>query len=165
MGTEMNEPEPAAIIRRVAFWDLKAIARIEEACYNNPWSQDQLEAMLIQPDLEGWGLYLGRRIRAYALLRFRTRHAFLETLTVHPRARRRGHGMALMQVLIDRAAQRGSRCIVTEVHETNLPAQLFYQRTGFEMVKVLHRYFDDGADAYLFSARVRVTQPADEVCS
>jgi ribosomal-protein-alanine N-acetyltransferase len=165
MGTAKSEDESTATIRRVAFWDLKAVARIEKACYNNPWDQDQLEALLIQPDVEGWGLYVGGRVRAYAILRYRTRHTFLETLTVHPKARREGHATTLMEFLLERAGQRGSRCMVTEVHETNLAAQLFYHGVGFEMVKVMHHYFDDDADAYLFSCRIHAAQPADEVRS
>ena len=158
MGTEKNKDDRPAAIRRIAFWDLKAIARIEEASYNTPWDKDQLEALLIQPEVEGWGMYEGGRIHAYAIVRYRRRHAFLETLTVHPGQRRQGLASQLMDFVFDRAAQHGSRSLVLEVHETNLPAQLFYGSLGFTVIKVMHDYFDDGADGYLFSRRLYVAQ-------
>lgn len=156
-----NESRPAgATIRRIAFWDLRSIVEIEEASYNTPWDKDQLESLLIQPEVEGWGLYVDGKIHAYAILRYRTRHAFVETLTVHPDHRRTGFATNLMTHVTRRAETRGSRSLVLEVHEANLAAQLFYKGLGFSVIKVMHGYFDDGADGYLFSRRVHQPQSA-----
>lgn len=160
MGTEKESVLTKAAIRRIAFWDLKAVAAIEQSSYHTPWDKDQLEALLIQPDVEGWGLYLGNRIVAYGILRYRTRHAFLETLTVDRRYRRRGYASSLVNYLCERAARHGSRCLVLEVHESNLPAQLLLKRLRFTVTKVLRRYFEDGSDAYLMTRRLLAPQSA-----
>lgn len=160
MGIKKLGESAGCVIRRIAFWDLKAIVQIEESSYNTPWDKDQLEALLIQPEIEGWGLYIGGEIQAYAIVRYRTRHAFLETLTVHPDARRLGYATSLMKHVDQRAEQHRSRSLVLEVHESNLAAQLFYKNLGFEVTKVMHGYFDDGADAYLFSKRAYQPQTA-----
>jgi len=160
MGTEKKKETRTATPRRIAFWDLKAIVNIERASYNTPWDKDQLEALLIEPDVEGWGLYFGGKIQAYAIIRYRTRHAYLETLTVHPKCRRQGLAADLMSAVFDRATQHGSRSIVLEVHESNLAAQLFFKRLGFTVSKVMHGYYEDEADAYLFARRLYATQTA-----
>jgi len=160
MGTGKVPDAVSTAIRRIAFWDLKAIARIEEASYNQPWNKDELEALLIQPEVEGWGLYSGGKVMGYAVVRYRTRHAFLETLTIHPKFRRLGMGSELMRFIFGRASQQGSRSMVLEVHETNLGAQLFFADLDFNVIKVLHSYFDDGADGYLFARRLYAAQTA-----
>ncbi len=160
MGTEKNKETRIATPRRIAFWDLKAIVAIEHASYSTPWNKDQLETMLIEPEVEGWGLYVGGKIQAYAIIRYRTRHAYLETLTVHPKYRRQGMATDLMHEVFDRALQHRSRSLVLEVHETNLAAQLFFGKMGFTVTKVLHKYYEDEADAYLFVRHLHATQTA-----
>lgn len=159
MGIRKNQRREGAI-RRLAFWDLKAVARMERASYNTPWTQEELEELLTEPTVEGWGLFVGGVIWGYAVIRYRTRHAFIETITVDPAARRERCGTQLIGHLYERAARRGSRCLVLEVHETNLGAQQFAVDLGFQLLKVMHRRYDDDSDAYLFTRRLRASQTA-----
>jgi ribosomal-protein-alanine N-acetyltransferase len=70
--------------------------------------------------------------------------------------RRRGAGAQMMAKLIGKlSSQRRSR-ITLEVRETNLPAQLFFRRTGFRAVSVLRQFYaDTPEDAYLMQYRYR----------
>jgi GNAT superfamily N-acetyltransferase len=55
---------------------------------------------------------------------------FLEDLFVHPRARRRGVGAALMAALAERARERGCGRFEWMVLDWNVEAQRFYERLG-----------------------------------
>lgn len=159
MGIRKKRRREGAI-RRLAFWDLKAVARMEAASYNTPWTQEELEELLTETTVEGWGLFVGGVIWGYAVIRYRTRHAFVETVTVDPTARRERCGTQLIQHLYERAARRNARCLVLEVHETNLGAQKFAVGLGFDLVTVMHRRYNDDSDAYLFARRLRASQTA-----
>jgi GNAT superfamily N-acetyltransferase len=59
---------------------------------------------------------------------------FLEDLFVHPRARRRGVGEALLVALRERARERGCGRFEWMVLDWNVEAQRFYERFGAEKV-------------------------------
>ena len=59
---------------------------------------------------------------------------FLEDLFVHPRARRRGVGEALLVALRERARARGCGRFEWMVLDWNVEAQRFYERFGAEKV-------------------------------
>lgn len=65
---------------------------------------------------------------------------------VVPELRRHGHGRALLHQLLDEAAGRGDRSMVTEVIEQNLPAVSLYERNGFKRLRRLVGYAGHWAD-------------------
>ncbi|MGV6805418.1 MAG: N-acetyltransferase family protein [Ruegeria sp.] len=60
-------------------------------------------------------------------------------LLVHPDARRRGLGRALMEVLVDRAANLGRTLLVLDTRSTD-PSRLLYQDLGFEVAGEIPGY-------------------------
>src|SRR5204862_1925180 len=72
----------------------------------------------------------------------------LLNLAVHPDARRRGHGRALVAHLLRVAADQGCRYLTLEVRRSNLAAIELYRSVGFDPVGVRPRYYvDDEEDA------------------
>ena len=53
-------------------------------------------------------------------------------VVVHPRCRRRGHGRALVESLLDRAFERGARTAYLQVLNDNAAARSLYAALGFE---------------------------------
>lgn len=60
------------------------------------------------------------------------RHAHVFLLYVLPEHRRKGIGLALMQLAEAWARERGDRQIGLQVFESNLPALTLYRRLGFQ---------------------------------
>ncbi len=66
-----------------------------------------------------------------------------EVLTFHASERLRGVGSALMAAVEKEARVNGSRRLFLTTTNDNLDALRFYQRRGFELVKVRRRAVDD----------------------
>ena len=71
---------------------------------------------------------------------------------------RSGVGNQMIQKLIGKLSHQRRNRIHLEVRETNLAAQLFFRRSGFQAVSVLRDYYDDTVeDAYIMQYRYRPT--------
>jgi ribosomal-protein-alanine N-acetyltransferase len=69
---------------------------------------------------------------------------------VCPSHRRIGIGRQMIAKLIGKLSSHRRTRITLAVRETNLTAQLFFQKQEFKAVKVLRNYYEDsGEDAYL----------------
>lgn len=75
-------------------------------------------------------------------------------VATHPAHRRRGHARLLLEELMRDARARGAVSATLEVRASNEPAIELYRAFGFESVGVRKRYYDDGEDAVLMSARL-----------
>ena len=65
------------------------------------------------------------------------------------RWRRRGVGSALMDAAEDWAERQDLRLIYLETAEENAPAQAFYAGRGYEKVRMIERYYSNGASAWV----------------
>ena len=62
--------------------------------------------------------------------------------------RKRGFGSQLMNAFVQVCALRGIRTIELEVRVSNDEAIHFYKRYGFEIGRVLEKFYTDGEDGY-----------------
>jgi ribosomal-protein-alanine N-acetyltransferase len=70
-------------------------------------------------------------------------------LAVRPDVRRRGVGQQLIAKIISKLRPCQRTEVRLEVRETNLAAQLFFRRLGFQAVRVLKDFYEDTVeDAY-----------------
>ncbi|MCW2957115.1 MAG: rimI [Thermoleophilia bacterium] len=138
--------------------DLAAIMDLEVDVFpSDAWSRTMMEAELNsehtvylvavtggaldepRPD----GTREGQRIVGYAglLAPSRSTDAEIQTIAVTPSERRTGLGRALMNVLLDTAAERGAQAVFLEVREDNPAAQNLYRSLGFEELGVRPHYY------------------------
>lgn len=79
----------------------------------------------------------------------------LDTLAVHPDARRQGIGAALLRGLLGWAARHGARHFSLEVRASNVPALALYHRLGLRAEGRRTRYYaDPEEDALLLGTPV-----------
>jgi ribosomal-protein-alanine N-acetyltransferase len=71
------------------------------------------------------------------------------TLTVAPKYRRQGIGMALLDQLITWAKLRKAPAIFLEVREGNVEASPLYESAGFEPISVRSNYYSLGVNAVI----------------
>jgi ribosomal protein S18 acetylase RimI-like enzyme len=119
-----------------AAWDLKERIRRDEGVLRQRWrffrdaySRSTTHLRLVDDDLIG-----------FASAR---RDGYLLFLAVAPEARGEGHGRRLVGEV---AAEHGQ--ITCHARTTNDEALRFYRHLGFEVVRRVDAYYEDGGDAY-----------------
>ncbi|MGA7353393.1 MAG: GNAT family N-acetyltransferase [Acidobacteriaceae bacterium] len=67
----------------------------------------------------------------------------LDSMAVHPTARRRGLGLALLRAILAWSARHNARHLTLEVRAGNAPALALYQLCGFRPEGLRTRYYTD----------------------
>jgi ribosomal-protein-alanine N-acetyltransferase len=142
----------AIAVRDAAAGDLPAIAALERASFDSPWSETQLA-----PALAGGGsrVLVAELAEApapvgYACWLTVADEAELLRVATDPRWRRRGVSTELVRQGLARLAAAGVRRCHLEVREDNAPAQALYRRLGFAPVGRRRGYYG-AADAELWA--------------
>lgn len=131
-------------IERFAERHVSAAAELERQCFSAPWSEDALReeldnehALFLAAVEEQSGETVGY-IGCHVILD----EGYIANVAVSQRARRAGVGSALVQALLERAAQRGAVLVTLEVRASNAPAIGLYQKWGFVPVGTRRGFYD-----------------------
>ncbi|WP_284162640.1 ribosomal protein S18-alanine N-acetyltransferase [Frigidibacter sp. SD6-1] len=120
----------------------EALAALHAAAFTvpRPWSAEEIAALLADPLC-----LLAHRPEGFALARAVAGEAELLTIAVHPDARGRGVGTALLAELLGLARDRAAERMFLEVAASNESAIRLYQAAGFTRIGLRRGYFADGA--------------------
>jgi ribosomal-protein-alanine N-acetyltransferase len=135
--------------------DLDAVTAIASACPEAPHWQPSAYAAYLAPEPANPNLRRTAlvsltsdptpKIQAFAaatlLLDGEQNLCQLDSIAVHPGARRRGLGAALLRALLAWATQNGARHFSLEVRAGNAAALALYQRLGFLPERRRPRYY------------------------
>lgn len=137
------------MIRRLRWWDLDEVLRLEHALFDDPWSAEMFWDELAQGDTRTYVVATdGDAIAGYAGLAAMPDEAYVQTIAVAPTHQRQGVGTVLLTHLLDDATKRGLAKVGLEVRVDNAPAIALYERFGFSAVAVRKRYYQpSGTDA------------------
>jgi ribosomal-protein-alanine N-acetyltransferase len=139
-----------AHIRWMIRQDFPEVLRLESACFDNPWTEDQFIKALRQRHCIGMVLELEGRIRGFMVYELHHDSITLLDLAVDPSYQRSGLGRQLIAKLINKLQSHSRSKINLHVSEINLRAQLFFKSQGFKAVRVVHDYFEESnEDLYL----------------
>lgn len=129
--------------------DMSEVLKVEKESFEFPWNEEDFLCCLRQRNCIGMvAEYEGRVIgfMIYELFQFRMH---IMTFAVASQYRRCGVGSQMIEKLINKLSQQRRTSITLEIRETNLPAQLFFQKQRFLATSVLRDYYEDTAeDAY-----------------
>lgn len=157
----MPQPRVRWMIRR----DTPSVLAVEQEF--GGWTADQLLAVLrernrvgLVADVPAWpGKYGVGGFLIYELGEDRITILRLAVLACY---RRRHVGRALVQTVTDKLSYQRRNRAVADVHEANLPMQLFLRACGFRAEPpVLRNYFEDQASAYRMVHRVEAPGTSD----
>lgn len=120
--------------------DLKAVAAVERAAYQYPWSLGIFRDCLLA------GYYclvldVAGSVTGYGVMSVAAGEAHLLNLCVHPNAQRLGYGRRLLNALMVRAADAGADKIFLEVRPSNGVALRLYDSVGFEQIGMRPAYY------------------------
>jgi ribosomal-protein-alanine N-acetyltransferase len=125
--------------------DIGAIVDLERAAFgDDAWSVELVDAELLQGSaavVDADGLVLG-----WVAVRG-DEPADLTRIAVHPDARRRGIGRALVAGAVELARSNGADRMLLEVAATNGPALQLYRSAGFVEISRRRGYYRPGVDA------------------
>jgi len=121
--------------------DSAAFCRLHAAAFRRGWSEDEMESLLLDPQVVAHRAVAGRRIEGFILSRRAADEAEILSVTVSSRARGRGIARALLDFHLRRLAGLLVRTVFLEVDEANTPARRLYARAGFEEVGRRQGYY------------------------
>jgi ribosomal-protein-alanine N-acetyltransferase len=143
-------------IRPLAYSDLPQVIAIERRAFPTPWSLAMFVLELSKPSSICLAVIENSAIVGYLIC---SRYAdvwHLMNIAVDPVARRRGHGRALLEELLDRAGR--DEAYTLEVRTSNAPAIALYERYGFRSAGTRPRYYHDtGEDAMIMWRATQAT--------
>lgn len=120
--------------------DIKAVAAIEEAAYEFPWSEATFGDCL----KVGYQCWVGEHrnaVAAYGILSVAVGEGQILNLCVSPQIQSKGYGRKMLQKLIDEAGVRKAETLFLEVRPSNKPARRLYQNVGFNEVGLRKGYY------------------------
>lgn len=120
--------------------DLKAIAEVERAAYDYPWSLGIFRDCL----LAGYYclvLEISGTVAGYTIMSIAASEAHVLNLCVHPNAQSLGFGRKLLNALIAKAREAEVDKIFLEVRPSNKIALALYRSVGFEQVGIRPAYY------------------------
>ena len=138
-------------VRRAERADLLAIYRIEKASFPQPWPYEVFDRFLDEPGFlvaEADGGVVGYVV-ADVVPNHGRAFGHVKDLAVHPERRGNGWGRRLLAHALTRLAESDATSVKLEVREGNEPARSLYADFGFQPLRRVHNYYDDGTDAFV----------------
>ena len=127
-------------IRRVTESELSDIARLEEICFSEPWSENSLR-LLTEGDNVGIAVYDGEALVGYGGMTCVLDEGAVTNIAVHPDHRRMGIGRTVVRELLSEAKKRNILHMFLEVRESNQGAIALYIGEGFHTLGVRKNFY------------------------
>jgi len=129
------------IIRKMRLQDAPAIARLEEICFSDPWSEKSIASEVNNP-LSYWLVAEDHgEIAGYVGSQSVLDAADMMNLAVSPDYRRKGVGAMLIRELSHHLQQNQVIALLLEVRVSNFPAISLYEKLGFQQVGRRPKYY------------------------
>jgi ribosomal-protein-alanine N-acetyltransferase len=152
--TAQKKQELYVHIRWMIRRDMPDVLDIENRSFEFPWSEEDFIRCLRQRNCIGMVAEYDEQVVGFMIYELHKTRLHILNFSVHEEFRRRGVGHAMVNKLISKLSHQRRNRILLEVRETNLGAQLFFRRSGFNAVSVLRDFYDDTTeDAYLMQFR------------
>lgn len=133
-------------IRPLSAGDLPAMERLEELCFDQPWTPAALAAALSHKAGLALGLEVLGDLVAFALGQVVLDDGELHTISVDPANRRQGLGRHLLRAFMAECTRRGARHLFLEVRAGNTSARTLYHSEGFVELRRIRDYYGPGVD-------------------
>lgn len=129
--------------------DMSEVLKVEKESFEFPWNEEDFLCCLRQRNCIGMVAEYEGRVIGFMIYELFQSRMHIMSFAVASRYRRCGVGAEMIGKLINKLAQQRRTAITLEIRETNLPAQLFFQKQGFLATSVLRNHYEDtDEDAY-----------------
>ncbi|MFC7081528.1 GNAT family N-acetyltransferase [Halorussus caseinilyticus] len=166
MTTTHAEDEGDVRVRQAVQADLLAVLRIERASFDQPWPFSAFERYLGEPGflvaVTGGGPSpadeqgeprADENVVGYVVANLVPNHGrsfgHVKDIAVHPDHRGEGVGADLLEHSLRVLEVQGAQSVKLEVRASNETALSLYRGFGFQYLRTIPRYYDDGEDALI----------------
>ena len=136
--------------RKMRESDLDDVLVLEKEIFSSPWPRSAFLMEIRRPNGEYLVAEAQKEIIGYSGVVREERDFHVTTMAVHPAYRRMGIATYLMLIHIDEALAASARRFFLEVRRSNVKAQSFYLRFGFQPGGLMTNYYSsEGEDAVI----------------
>jgi ribosomal-protein-alanine N-acetyltransferase len=121
--------------------DAGILARIENACFTSPWSENSIEEALCDPKYVFLKLVCDGETVGYGGIMTVLDESDVVNIAVLPNFRGKGYGRMLLRSLEDGARKNGASLLHLEVRQSNAPAIGLYESFGFTTDGIRKNYY------------------------
>ena len=133
---------------------LSGVAKIEQECFSQPWSEKALEILLSDNAVAVVAVLDGEAV-AYAGMTSVLDEGQITNVATLPSYRRRGFSRAVLEELVARAKAKGISSIFLEARVSNAPALSLYESLGFCRIGMRRRFYSAPVeDAVLMELKI-----------
>jgi len=136
--------------------EIEEIVKIQEQCFKelrkfsknflfNLWQQFP-QGFLIAKNKE--------KVLGYGILKKEKENGLIFSLAVLPEMQNQGIGKKILEKLIELAKKENLKKIYLHTRETNFKAIAFYQKFGFNIIKIKENFYSTGENAYLMELKI-----------
>jgi ribosomal-protein-alanine N-acetyltransferase len=156
MSTNRTEKDQVRVhIRWMIRRDMPEVLQTEQESFEYSWTEEDFLRCLRQRNCIGMVAEQGEKVVGFMIYELHKNKLHILNFAVHPGFRRFGIGAQMVAKLVSKLSSHRRTRITLEVRETNLPAQLFFQKQSFRALRVLRAFYEDsGEDAYLLQYRL-----------
>jgi ribosomal-protein-alanine N-acetyltransferase len=156
MNTGRTDKEQVRVhIRWMIRRDMPEVLQTEQESFEFAWTEEDFLRCLRQRNCIGMVAEQGEKVVGFMIYELHKAKLHILNFAVSPSYRRLGIGAQMVAKLISKLSSHRRTRITLEVRETNLAAQLFFQKQGFKAVRVLRAYYEDtGEDAFLMQYKI-----------
>jgi len=153
----MEAVNSQTLIRAAAEADLTEITRLEQLCFNPPWTEAMLARELQSPDARVLVAETQGSFAGFALFHRAGDQAELYQIAVCGESRRRGIASALLEAGEEACLDLACNSVYLEVRRSNQPAIGLYSAHAYTQVGVRKKYYINPVeDAFLFVKELNV---------
>ena len=127
------------------------IVKIENACFEKPWSANSIRAQLESGFAVTYLCRAGGAAAGYITLTKALDEGQIDVLAVLPEFRRTGIAERLFGAVFEYSENNGIDFLTLEVRASNRPALSLYEKLGFKRVGLRKKYYGGTEDAVLMT--------------
>lgn len=142
-------------ISRMTVSDLNEIEDILFSDFDDFWNINTFKSELLNPDSKYIVAKIDNKIVGYAGIWKAVDDVHITNIVTAKNLRRQNIGSILLSNLIEMAkAENGITSITLEVNCNNLPAKKLYEKSGFEVVGLRKKYYNNIDDAIIMTKQL-----------
>ena len=130
--------------------DMGEVLEIEKSAFEFSWTEEEFRRCLRQRNCIGMVAEYDEKVVGFMIYELHRSKLNVLNFAVSPELLRSGIGTAMSNKLISKLSVQRRDKITLLVRETNLDAQLFFQKRGFKAIEIVKNSYDETTeDAYL----------------
>lgn len=133
---------------------VEGIKKIDDLCFESPWSLKSFESELSNPLAVYFVALLDKQVIGYCGYWWVFDEGQITNIAVHPDYRKKGIASKLIDEMVKKCSVTDVYSLTLEVRVSNLSAISLYEKYGFKRVGLRPKYYDNKEDAVLMTKEI-----------